>query len=217
MKRPSWIVLSSLLAFAAFAGPAEHLRESGESDGAVSRGISVVEPGPIASPAPVVNRVIDLLDAPAELSTAQAATQTWESRPFRTSQYNRIGLRFSSENESGYVSCGVCWRYAATDACQDGLPIVVHAPPDDGASGAGEPTGGVGLVRTRLFYGVIGPTTDFSEVRGLEAQVRCTMLVSLADFGIVQIGDDPNQAGDGTEPTNISASLTDVKVLLRRD
>lgn len=171
------------------------------------------------------NRVFDLLDDEVVLDT-QTEVAVWESMPFDTSQFNRIGLQFSADVEQAPVTCRVCWRYSLEDEFTEGIPAVTRGnpvvPPDFGWIGPDDtqpsrprtterPDGTTDLYLEDPRLG-LSPSVDFTEVRGLWGQVRC----SLPMIEIVPIGDDQS-ISDLPELIPLAATLTDVKVLLRRE
>lgn len=152
-------------------------------------------PGPGAAAGAIHNRVLDLLadEVVLDIGDTDAA---WESEPFATDRFNRIGLRAAVAEDSLPVRCQVCWKFADDDACLDGMPLV-HAPV--------LPTPGDDLPRPQPTPPARLEALGFSPVYGLSARVRCRIP------DVVFIGDDPD-APDAT-----TATLTDVKVLLRRE
>ena len=160
----------------------------------------------------IVNRVIDLLDEEVELSS-EAGSNTWESKIIYTSQFNRIGLRFSSAAEAAWISCRVAWRFSNGEEFQGSIPMITAAPlnpPQELPDGIADPS-------LRQSYPFYSPQLDYTEVRGLQARVQCWLAqVRVGDFG--RLGDDPPLTDpDPTDPIPVTGSLTDVKVLLRRE
>jgi hypothetical protein len=163
----------------------------------------------------IENQVVDLLNEEIVLDSIDGPT-VWESESFDTSDYNRIGLRFSTEMEEGFVTCRVCWKFSDDDDFRDGTPAVTlregnlpYSPWNPFEIGDDPSL----RVRVNPYF---DPATDFSEVRGLQAKVKCSLSIIVIDFG--DVGEDPG--GDEPpepEPLDITASLTDVKVLLRRE
>jgi hypothetical protein len=174
------------------------------------------------TPAGIVNVVHDLLQA--EVVLDSSATTTWVSEPFITSQFSRIGLRFSADTSSGAVTCSVAWRFTDDDAFAPGIPRLTHGDTGYEANtnvpvgDFGQPgrrrqtypadTSGWGTIRELYADPRVGDARDdFAEVRGTSARVEC----SLVDAGFRNLGDDPSLLGPRR-----SVTVRDVKVLLRR-
>jgi hypothetical protein len=203
--------------------------------GAVTLGIADrPDSAPPARPIPIVNQVIDLLDEEVTL-TWGGPDQTWESRVFDASQYNRVGLRVDGEVADGLITCATSWQFTADDAFRQSYPqdylgrfprlVYGGSPrgPRGGISGYstladwvdGLPVGD----RPRLDYPAyfLPMAEPFAPVYGLRAKIVCSVSPSIVGF--VDIGDDPSLPGSGgnrDNPTGIGV-LTDVKVLLRRE
>jgi hypothetical protein len=151
----------------------------------------------------VVNDVVDLLDDPALLE--EANDDVWESAIFSTERYRRIFLHVLAESENGSVACRVGWRFAPGDPF-----VYVHTGNIN--MGIVRPfEGGAREVQRRPEFPDLWVQTvpssalwDPGEVRGLSARVRCV------PYSSPGLGEDPTVI----EP--VVATLTDVKVLLRR-
>ena len=164
-------------------------------------------------PPRIVNRVIDLLEDEVALTTEEGS-ETWMSEIFYTSQFNRIILRSSSEGE-GIVTCEVGWRFGRGEAFRFSYPMQTFVQPVLPLS---VPDGVPDLsLRQRQYYPYYAPDASSAEVRGLQARVRCTLWDARADYG--RLEDDPGLIDPNpTDPVvPIVGSLTDVKVLLRRE
>jgi hypothetical protein len=184
----------------------------------------------------VVNRVIDLLNEDVALA-ATGGQAPWVSSPFDTSQFYTIGIRFSAETPNSRVTCRVSWRFAPDDAFLPGGPAMTLGSPvvsldylpgsgDYGAWGNQQRTTPPSLPGEMELPGhgrssypphaswVLVPgerPTSFADVHGTSARVECSVS-PLVEY--VQLGDDATlPTPDAIPPT---ATLTDVKVLLRR-
>ncbi len=140
---------------------------------------------PNCRPTRIRNQVLDLLDDEIVLDSATERT-TWQSQPFDTSQYTRVGVRVSTREGSDPVLCSLWWQFTDDDTFLPGPPIATPTFLGDDRS-------------LELFVPPIG----FSPIYGLRARAVCQLPV-LADFGRT----DP-------EPPPASAIVSDVKVLLR--
>jgi len=116
---------------------------------------------------------------------AASGRASWRSEPFDTAQYNRVGIRVATREGNAPLTCSLAWQFARDDVFLPGPPSV--APRWVGDDRRLEP---------------VLPPIAFSEIFGLRAQAVC-QLVPVPDPG----GSDP--------PPPPSATLTDVKVLLR--
>ena len=132
------------------------------------------------------NRVLDLLDDEIVLDSATEHT-TWQSQPFDTSQYTRVGIRVATEDDSDPVVCSLWWQFTRDDAFLPGPPSAAQRFIGDDS---------------RLNPVVLAPI-GFSEIFGLRARAVCQLFPS-PDFGRL----DP-------PPPPASAIVSDVKVLLR--
>ena len=144
---------------------------------------------PNGRPFEIRNRVIDLLDGQIELDSATETT-TWQSQPFNTAQYTRVGIRVTTQEDSDFVLCSLWWQFTPDDEFLPGPPSAAQQFIGDD---------------WRLEPLILAPI-GFSEIFGLRARAVC-QLYGLADFGRT----------DPTPPQPASAVLTDVKVLLRRE
>lgn len=132
----------------------------------------------------ICNRVIDLLDREIMLDAAADRT-AWRSEPFDTAQFNRVGIRFTTQEGSDPVICSLWWQFARDEEFLPGPPSTVQGFIGDDS---------------RLVPQI--RPIGFGEVFGLRARAVCQLL-SLADFG----GEPP--------PPPPAAVVSDVKVLLR--
>lgn len=150
---------------------------------------------PPAAEGPIVNRVLDLLNAQVTLRTEEGA-DTWQSVPFDTSQFTRAGVRLTAvTTQTGVgIGCTLAWQFSPDDAFQEGLPGSY----------------------SRVIYGDLGDDrtvlplllypSGISEIQGTRARVVCRIV----SIGFGQPGDPPS------EPPVYEGTLSDVKVLLRR-
>jgi hypothetical protein len=127
----------------------------------------------VAAPghAPIVNRVIDLLDQTIALNTAGVAQ--WESEPFDTSQFEWIGLHVSAASADGNVRCETAWRYSADDDAVLGPPSISTLTEIN--------RGGAPL---QVFFAPV------SSVLGLEGRIVCRI-----ELGGDPRGDPPQASG----------------------
>ena len=137
-------------------------------------------------PPKIRNRVLDLLDSEVVLDSATEYS-TWQSQPFDTSQYNRVGIRVATQEDSDPVVCSLWWQFTRDDAFLPGPPSAAQRLVGDDS---------------RLEPVVLAPI-GFSEIYGLRARAVCQLILS-PDFGRL----DP-------PPSPTSAVVSDVKVLLR--
>jgi len=171
----------------------------GDSDATVADGAAPGRPATMASPQGprrIVNQVLDLLDRPVALDS-ETENDFWESEPFPTSQYNRIGIRADTEVESGSISCSTWWQFTRQDEFRPGLPTTAATVPFIGEDP--RPRGEVPDLRPDLF---LGAPSNFSDVFGLRAKIVCAL--APGDFGQFP-------------PAPSAGTLSDVKVLLRRE
>ena len=156
---------------AALAARPEHASQPGvgEANGRVPR---------------IKNDVLDLLDREIALDSTTAQT-TWESRPFDTAQYNRVGIRVSTREGSDPVVCSLWWQFTPDEEFLPGPPVAAPTPIGD----------------DRVLNSILAPI-GFGQVFGLRARAVC-QLIPNPDFG----RPDP--------PPPTSAVVSDVKVLLR--
>ncbi len=163
---------------------------------------------------PIVNQVVDLLDDDVVFSSGDVTV--WESEPIDTSQFNRIGIRVSGEANL-FVECRTEWQFDAEDEYLEGGPrafLGTNATLGD----FGRVDYDTGTLGGRLDYpvgstGLVGPGSNFGEVAGTRARIVCSIPVP-----IITIGDDPDvgQQDVGDDRSDPAATLSDVKVLLRR-
>ncbi len=165
---------------------------------------------------PIVNRVIDLLDDDVSLSSGDVAV--WESEPIDTSQFNQIGIRVSGE-ASPFVECRTEWQFDAEDEFLAGGPrafLGTNVIPGDFGR-VDYDTGGLGDRQDYpggtddLFIGLVAPRSNFGDVAGTRARIVCSIPVPT-----LLIGDDPDVGQQGDSADGPAATLSDVKVLLRR-
>jgi len=76
---------------------------------------------PNCRPPRVRNRVLDLLDGEIVLDSATEHT-IWQSQPFDTSQYTRVGIRVATQEDSDPVVCSLWWQFTRDDAFLPGPP-----------------------------------------------------------------------------------------------
>jgi hypothetical protein len=140
---------------------------------------------PDCRPPRIRNRVLDLLDDEIVLDSASEHT-TWQSQPFDTSQYTRVGVRVATQEDSDPVVCSLWWQFTEDDTFLPGPPSAAPRLIGDDR---------------RLELVGLAPI-NFSAVFGLRARAVCQLFL-LPDFG----GPEP--------PPPASAVVSDVKVLLR--
>jgi hypothetical protein len=143
---------------------------------------------PNGRPFKIRNRVIDLLDGEVVLDSASENT-TWQSQPFNTAQFTRVGIRVTTQEDSDAVICSLWWQFTPDDEFLPGPPSAAQQFIGDDS---------------RLEPLALAPI-GFSEIFGLRARAVC-QLFPFPDFGRT----DP-------PPPPTSAVVTDVKVLLRRE
>jgi hypothetical protein len=143
---------------------------------------------PNGRPFEIRNKVIDLLDGEVVLDAATEQA-TWQSRPFDTAQFNRVGIRVVTQEDSDPVLCSLWWQFTPDDEFLPGPPSAAQRFIGDDS---------------RLEPISVAPI-GFSEIFGLRARAVC-QLYPYPDFGRT----DP-------PPPPASAVVTDVKVLLRRE
>jgi len=140
---------------------------------------------PNCRPPRIRNRVLDLLDDEIVLDSTTEHT-TWQSQPFDTSQFTRVGIRVATQEDSDPVVCSLWWQFTDDDTFLPGPPSAAQRLIGDDS---------------RLDPVVLAPI-GFSQIFGLRARAVC-QLVLLPDFGRPE------------PPPPASAVVSDVKVLLR--
>ena len=179
--------LAALLLIAAIGGVDAQSDSARAADHARSESAAPAGVGaPDCRPATIRNRVLDLLDEEIVLDSDTEHT-TWQSQPFDTSQYTRVGIRVTTQEGSDAVVCSLWWQFTRDDAFLPGPPSA--AQPLIGDDSRLNPVG-------------LAPI-GFSEIFGLRARAVCQLFLS-PDFGRL----DP-------PPQPASAIVSDVKVLLR--
>jgi hypothetical protein len=166
--------------------------------------LAILVIGPVAAgppkgrpvgPSPrVVNEVVDCLDRPADLDTE--TNDTWESESFDTSQFTRIAVRMEGDVSEALASitCFVSWQFSPEDTFQGAFPLAV-----------------VGLSFAQLG-GV--PPHGVGEVTGTRAKVTCRLQGPPRPGPLIDpLGDQPEA---GSQQAQVTGTITDVKVLLRR-
>jgi hypothetical protein len=140
-------------------------------------GVLAAPPVTVAAPghAPIVNRVIDLLDQTIALNTTGVAQ--WESAPFDTSQFEWIGLHVSAASADGNVRCETAWRYSADDD-----PVL------------GPPSSSTLTEINRGGFLLAVSAAPFSTVIGLEGRIVCRI-----ELGGDPRGDPPQASGTITD------------------
>jgi len=116
---------------------------------------------------------------------AASGRTSWRSEPFDTAAFNRVGIRVTAREGNAPLTCSLWWQFARDDAFLPGPPTVAPRWIGD----------------DRRLVPVLNPIA-FSDMFGLRARAVCE-LVPVPDPG----GSDP--------PPPPSATLTDLKVLLR--
>ncbi len=180
---------------------------------------------PLTTLRPIVNQVVDLLDDDVQLSSGDVTV--WESEPIDTSQFSRIGIRVSGE-ASPYVECRTEWQFTADDEFMAGRPNAFLGTnvipgdfgridydtntPRDREEYPDDPS----LRPDFIFFtgSRLGPGDNFGEVSGTRARIVCSIPAPT-----VTIGDDLDVVTEGEvgdDPSEPTATLSDVKVLLRR-
>jgi hypothetical protein len=72
------------------------------------------------------NQVLDLLDGAVVLDSSTEHTR-WQSEPFDTSQFTRVGIRVATGEGSDPVICSLWWQFARDDAFLPGPPSAAPA------------------------------------------------------------------------------------------
>jgi hypothetical protein len=184
--------------------------------------------------------VLDLLGDDVALTTEGGETR-WVSTAFDTSQFDRIGIRFSADTANGSVSCAVAWRFSDEDAFMPGAPRMAlgaavslmypYGPdgyirwlyPTQPAPGETDPAGdGDGgpldpIDDPSLYPGPAGGVLVLGPSPEGFAEVQGTSArveCSLLELGRSGILGDDTGSGEPLPPAGVT--LTDVKVLLRR-